>query len=130
MTYHLGSVDPDQGAELFADPRDQEPRSGSRRLLATMLGLLVMVLFAGGLWFAYVQGKRHAGGEGANNDVPLIRADPRAMKVKPERPGGMEIPDRDKLIYSPSRTVVEHLLPPAEKPMPRPAPPTQAKIVQ
>ena len=53
MTYHLGSVDPDQGAELFADPRDQEPRSGSRRLLATMLGLLVMVLFAGGLWLIY-----------------------------------------------------------------------------
>jgi cell division septation protein DedD len=35
----------------------------------------------------------------------------------------MEIPDRDKLIYSPTRPVVERLLPPPEKPMPRPAPP-------
>jgi len=54
--------------------------------------------------------------------VPLIRADERPTKVKPEQPGGMEIPDQDKLIYNPTRKVVEHLLAPAEKPMPRPAP--------
>jgi len=48
--------------------------------------------------------------------------------VKPEQPGGMEIPDRDKLIYNPSRKVVEHLLPPPEKPMPRPAPPPPAQV--
>jgi hypothetical protein len=123
MTYHLGSIEPDQRAELFADARGEEPRAGTRRVLMTAVALLVMGLFAGGLWFAYVQGTRHAGGEGGNSEVPLIRADPRATKVKPEHPGGMEIPDRDKLIYSPNRTVVEHLLPPPEKPMPRPAPP-------
>ncbi len=61
-----------------------------------------------------------------SGDVPLIRADERPTKVKPERPGGMEIPDRDKLIYNPSRRVTEHLLPPPEKPMPRPAPPPPA----
>jgi hypothetical protein len=79
-----------------------------------------MALFAGGLWFAYVQGTRHASTNAATGDVPLIKADERPTKVKPERPGGMEIPDRDNLIYSPGRPAVEHLLPPPEKPLPRP----------
>ena len=122
MSYHLGSVDPDQRAELFGDARDDKPPRRPRRVLATVLALIIMGLFSGGLWFAYVQGKRHAGSDAANGDVPLIRADERPTKVKPDQPGGMEIPDRDKLIYNPTRKVVEHLLAPAEKPMPRPAP--------
>jgi len=126
VTYHLGPVDPDRRAELFADARDEEPQPRSRRLLATVLALFVMGSFGGGLWFAYVHEKGHAGGDAAGGDVPLIRADQRPTKVKPERPGGMEIPDRDKLIYNPSRTVTEHLLPPPEKPMPRPVPPPPA----
>jgi len=123
MTYQLGSIDPDHRAELFADQRDGEPQPRPRRVLATALALLVMGLFGGGLWFAYVQGTRHAGGDAAGGSVPLIRADERPTKVKPERPGGMEIPDRDKLIYNPTRPVVEHLLPPPEKPLPRPVAP-------
>jgi cell division septation protein DedD len=59
-------------------------------------------------------------------DVPLIRADERPTKVKPEKPGGMEVPDRDKLIYTQKRAMVEHLLPPPEKPMARPATPSAA----
>jgi hypothetical protein len=121
MSYHLGSIDPDRRAELYADPRDEQPPPRPRRVLATALALLVMGLFGGGLWFAYVQGTRHASGNPAGADVPLLRADERPTKVKPERPGGMEIPDRDKLIYNPTRPVVEHLLPPPEKPLPRPA---------
>jgi cell division septation protein DedD len=122
MSYHLGPVDPDRRAEVFADARDEEPPRRPRRVLATVLALLIMGLFSGGLWLAYVQGKHHTGGDAASGDVPLIRADERPTKVKPEQPGGMEIPDRDKLIYNPTRKVVEHLLAPAEKPMPRPAP--------
>jgi cell division septation protein DedD len=124
MTYHLGSVDPDRRAELYGDTRDEESQPRPRRVLATALALLVMGLFGGGLWFAYVQGTRHAGGgDAAGGSVPLIRADERPTKVKPEKPGGMEIPDREKLIYNPTRPVVEHLLPPPEKPLPRPVPP-------
>ena len=123
MTYHLGPADPDGRTEAFADARDEEPPRRPRRVLATALALLVMGLFGGGLWFAYVQEKGQAGGDAQSGDVPLIRADDRPTKVKPERPGGMDIPDRDKLIYNPTRKVVEHLLPPPEKPMPRPTPP-------
>src|SRR6266436_8380773 len=123
MTYHLGPIDPDRRAELYGDTRDEEPQPRPRRVLATALALLVMGLFGGGLWFAYVQGTRHAGGDAPGGSVPLIRADERPTKVKPEKPGGMEIPDRDKLIYNPTRPAVERLLPPPEKPLPRPAPP-------
>ena len=125
MSYQLGSMDSDQPAELFAETRDREARPRFRALLATGAALLIMGLFAGGLWFAYMQGLRHASVGVA--DVPLIRADERPTKVKPEKPGGMEIPDRDKMIYTQKRAAVEHLLPAPEKPMPRPtAPPTSA----
>jgi SPOR domain len=130
MTYHLGPIDPNRRPELFADPRDGEAPHRPRRVLATALALLVMGLFGGGIWFAYLQGTRHAGGDVAGGNVPLIRADERPTKVKPERPGGMEIPDRDKLIYNPTRPVVERLLPPPEKPLPRPAPPPPSPSLQ
>jgi len=127
LSYHLGPIDPDQRAGPFVDPTDQESAPRSHRVLGAGLVVLVMALFAGGLWFAYVQGTRHAATNAATGDVPLIKADERPTKVKPERPGGMEIPDRDNLIYSPARPTVEHLLPPPEKPLPRPtAPPAQA----
>ena len=123
MSYHLGPIDPDRRFERSADVPDGEPERRPRRVLATVLALLVMGLFGGGLWFAYVQKTRSTVGDAAGSDAPLIRAVERPTKVKPERPGGMEIPDRDKLIYNPTRSVVEHLLPPPEKPMTRPAPP-------
>jgi len=125
LTYHLGPVDPGRRTEIFADTRDGKPQRHPRRVLATVLTLLVMGLFSGGLWLAYIEVTRHVGGNAASAGVPLIRADERPTKVKPEQPGGMQIPDRDKLIYNPTRTVVEHLLPPPEKPMTRPvSPPT------
>jgi SPOR domain len=130
VTYHLGPVDPDRRAELFADAREEEPQPRPRRLLSTTLAVLVMLMFGGGLWFAYVYGTRHTVSGATNGDVPLIHADERPTKIKPERPGGMEIPDRDKLIYNPARKVVEHLLPAPEKPMPRPAPPPPAPLPQ
>jgi hypothetical protein len=92
-------------------------------VLSGAAALLVMALFAGGLWFAYVEGLRHSSGVGNTGDIPLIRADTRPIKIKPANPGGMAIPDRNLLIYDESRPTVEHLLPPPEQPMARPAPP-------
>jgi hypothetical protein len=120
VSYQLGQFDSDRN-ELFTDPRDAEARPRFRGIIATGAALSLMAVFAGGLWFAYHQGLRHASVGTA--DVPLIRADDRPTRVKPEKPGGMEVPDRDKLIYTQKRAAVEHLLPPPEKPMPRPTPP-------
>jgi SPOR domain len=126
MSYQLGSADADRGADLYADSRDGEARPHFRGLIVSAVGLVVAGVFAGGIWFAYQQGLRHGGAMTGAADVPLIRADERPTKVKPEKPGGMEVPDRDKLIYTQKRAMVEHLLPPPEKPMARPATPSSA----
>ena len=46
-----------------------------------------------------MQGTRHAGGGAAQTAeaVPLLRADDRPTKVKPEQPGGMPMPDQNSL---------------------------------
>ena len=126
MSYHLGQIDPEERTGLYADPRDEEADPPPRRVLRIVGALLIMALFAGGLWFAYVEGARHMAGTGGSGDIPLIRADTRPMKVKPAEPGGMPIPDRDMLIYGQNRPMVEHLLPPPEQPMALPAPPPPA----
>jgi hypothetical protein len=126
MSYQLGSVDSDGRADLYADPREHEAGPRFRGLVASLVALVVMGVFAGGLWVAYQQGLRHGGGSTGAADVPLIRADERPTKVRPENPGGMEVLDRDKLIYTQKRATVEHLLPPPEKPMPRPTAPSAA----
>ena len=126
MSYHLGQIDPEERTGLYADPRDEEADPPPRRVLRIVGALLVMALFAGGLWFAYDEGARHMAGTDGSGDIPLIRADTRPMKVKPAEPGGMPIPDRDMLIYGQNRPIVEHLLPPPEQPMALPATPPPA----
>ena len=56
--------------------------------------------------------------------VPLLRADDRPTKVKPEQPGGMPMPDQNVSLYNEklAKSPVEKLLPPPEQPLPRPAP--------
>jgi len=120
MSYQAGSVDSDGRADIYADPREHQARPRLRGVVASLVTLVVIGLFAGGLWFAYRQGLKHGGLITGAADVPLIRADERPTKVRPEKPGGMEVPDSDKLIYTQKRAAVEHLLPPPEKPMPRP----------
>jgi hypothetical protein len=123
MAYNLGEIDPEDRTELYADPREEEHTPVPRRLLRIGIALVVMGVFAGGVWLAYTAGMRHGGGAAASADIPLIRADTTPIKVKPENPGGMPVPDRDMLIYGQQRPQVEHLLPPPEQPMARPAPP-------
>jgi hypothetical protein len=124
MAYNLEHIDPGERTELYADPRapeEEPPHSG--RLLRIAGALAVMAVFAGGLWFAYTQGLRHTGGSAGPGEVPLVRADASPIKVKPEKPGGMPIPDRDMLIYGQQQPQIEHLLPQPEQPMARPIPP-------
>jgi hypothetical protein len=112
--------------ELLGEQRDEAPARSRSRLVAVALTLGVMLLFAGGLWFAYVQGTRHAGGSGAQSAeaVPLLRADDRPTKIRPEQPGGMPMPDQNSSLYNEklAKSPVEKLLPPPEQPLPRPAP--------
>src|SRR5689334_7865698 len=116
--------DHDEGLELVGEDRADEFSRPDRRLGTMLLTVLVMALFAGGLWFAYVQGTRHPAVTASGDAVPLIRADEHPTKIKPDQPGGMAIPDQNVSLYSekPGGAPVEKLLPAAEQPMPRPAP--------
>jgi hypothetical protein len=138
--HQFGHVDPEERLDYAETPlpeeEEYEPRS---RLPMIMLAAGVAVLFVGGLWFAYHQGTKHAsvaastgssGGAAAEN-VPLIRADTDPVKVKPDKVGGMNIPDKDDPLYTMGRGGnAEHILPPPETPQPRPVapppPPPQA----
>lgn len=104
-------------------------RSGRRRLIILAVVVLVAGGFAGILWNAYDSGQQ-SGGEGV---VPLIQAENSPTKVRPAQPGGIDVPNQDKLIYerlTPGQTgaaPVERLLPPPESPVARPEPPAAAQ---
>ncbi|MHA1113188.1 MAG: SPOR domain-containing protein [Alphaproteobacteria bacterium] len=117
----------DEPQEIYHPER---VRPGQRRLIAAVLGVAALAGFAAIVWYAYSEGKRI----GAEGIAPLIVADSGPVKVRPEKPGGMAIPDRDKAVYSriapeEAKGKVERLLPPPEVPLPRrivPAPPPPA----
>jgi hypothetical protein len=117
---HPVGPDDDRAAGFGYDyDEDEKPRGRLRR---PAIAIVAIAVLAGLLWFAYGQGPKHAPGE-----VPLIRADDTATKSRPNQPGGMAIPDQDKLAYDQGhgQPQVEKLLPAPETPLPRPvaAPP-------
>jgi cell division septation protein DedD len=116
MYQDFGPQDP---KPQFLDP---EPPA-RRRLRGPLLIFVVMALSAGGLWVAYNSSQTRAPG-----DVPVIQADQGTTKTRPQQPGGMAIPDQDKLVYNQGKgpPQVEKLLPPPEVPLPRPAPSGEA----
>jgi outer membrane biosynthesis protein TonB len=125
-----GQPEDDYGLVGEARPEDyqQEHPRRDRRLPAILLTVAAMALFAGGLWFAYVQGTKHAPVAAAQRDgVPLLRADDRPTKMKPEQPGGMKVPDQNVSLYNdkPAGAQVEKLLPQPEQPMARPVSPPE-----
>jgi hypothetical protein len=154
MSYQqFGHVDRDERIELAADePIGESPRW--HIVPKPLINVLVMAAFAGGLYFAYVQGTHHpvttppaatAAQQAATqrqpatpavvaqnppppDNVPLIKADPQPIKVKPEQPGGLVVPDRNMTIYNerPGGPPVEKLLPPPEQPEARPVAPAPA----
>ena len=118
----------DDHLELVAEDREDAYYRPDRRLPMIALAVAAMAVFAGGLWFAYYQGTRHPAAVSPGDTVPLLRADERPAKVRPDQPGGMAIPDQNVSLYNdkPGAPPVEKLLPAAEQPLPRPvAPPKE-----
>ncbi len=100
-------------------------RNWGRGAVKGVAALAVFVMFSGLIVYSYNKGKEAGGG----GTPPIIKAGPAPYKVRPERPGGMQVPDRDKQVYSridgaPRAPVVERLLPPAETPIAPTAAPT------
>ncbi|EWY40383.1 hypothetical protein N825_36115, partial [Skermanella stibiiresistens SB22] len=144
------AADPDPAAEdarymprdLRVEPRghqrgsyrpnpDARPSRGRRRLLAPILAAVGLMLFFAIVWFTYNSGQDGT----TEGGMPLIKADGTPTKLRPDQPGGMNVPHQDKLIYdrlkaengNTETAAVERLLPPPESPLPRPEPPAAAQ---
>lgn len=96
-----------------------------RKRAVTSLAVLALALgaFGGIIYYAYTQGMR----AGTESVAPVLRADTSPTRMRPENPGGMDVPHQDKLVYdrlNPStasqQPEVERLLPPPEAPLERP----------
>lgn len=102
---------------------DEAPRR--RGLTSAIVVLLGLGVFAGIIWYAYSQGTR----AGSETVAPILRAETGPTKVRPEQPGGLQVPHQDKLVYdrlnpgAATEPGVERLLPPPELPLERPKAP-------
>lgn len=109
--------------EIVPDPSDALEFESIKRARPKRRGLwffLVFVLISGGTaagWHFYGDQLLNRAGD----QLPVIRAAEGPVKVRPKTRGGMDIPDRDKLVYGRmkggvSEPLVERLLPPPEIP--------------
>ena len=93
----------------------------SRRLMGALAAVAVVCGVGAMMLYAYNKGRQH----GAAGEPPIIRAQEGPIKVRPEEPGGMTVPDRDKEVFTRLETGerpanVERLLPPPDNPVERP----------
>ena len=113
----------DSGMKVSAsDPMNNEPdddvgdtaRGGGSTL--KVLGILVcVVILLAGLWMGFGDRVMTMFGA-AESDVPVIAVDPAPIKIRPESPGGMQVPNQGRLVYgvvdgSSALPRVERLLP-------------------
>jgi cell division septation protein DedD len=131
-------VDLSPAEEDWDEPQREKRGSGvGKALLLVLAGLLLVGAGMGAGWLFY----SNQSGLGAG--APLVRAPQDAIKVRPEDPGGMEVPDTDKGIYdvvsgAPGEPRTEKLLDAPERPQlpesgqplditaaPEPAPPAE-----
>jgi cell division septation protein DedD len=110
--------------------RDPDDERAERRAMMrggiklAVAALLMFGAFGAAVWYAYDRGFR----SGGSTSPPLIRADTSPTKVRPDEPGGLQVPHQDKLVYETLNAEgegepVEQLLPPPEEPIARPASP-------
>ena len=102
----------------------QESAGGgsSRRRFGFVPGLLIGVAVIGlgvAVWYAYQWGLER----GYSEEVPIIQASTGPYKVRPNAPGGLVVPDQDKLVLNQDGTdegapQVERLLSAPETPQP------------
>ncbi len=124
----------DEGLARIDISEDARPtgaaRDGGGGMLYLALGALLVAVLGAGAFYALSSGS-HSTTAQRDEDLPVVRADERPFKVLPQDPGGLEVPNRDKLVYNRMRGVaeapeVERLLPGPERPLPPPELPAAA----
>ncbi|KAF0117744.1 MAG: hypothetical protein FD149_1024 [Rhodospirillaceae bacterium] len=117
-------------ALLTDDPHEGEDRVRGRSV-GIAVGVVVGLAVAGGIgWYVY---SRLPGTAPAGTDIPILTAPAGAVKIRPTDSGGLDVPNRDKLIYQylgeTASRGEEHLLPPAESPAEPPLPESEPVTV-
>lgn len=122
MTWeHRGELRADPGIA----PGDRNIDPPKRRSIWPSIAVVAAAsAFGGVIWFAYHDG-RDANRPGM---PPLVKAETGPVKIKPDNPGGQEIPYQDSTVYdrlnqNGQKPVAERLLPPPEEPVTRAPPP-------
>ncbi len=118
---------------MVREPIVPRPTPGSSLRLRRWLipaAVILIALGLGGIWLD--GGDDPAPGLAPAGDLPVIRAERDPVKERPAEPGGMEVENRDKLVYQrlqneESPPPMERLLPPPEEPLAPPAPPPPAE---
>ena len=108
----------------MAVPAQDDPQPARRGLLRRVVPLLVVVGSAAAFGWMLLSWQAAPPPAAEPHELPLVKADPRPVKVKPEEPGGLRIDNQDKGIYArlagdaADGAVRERLLPPPETPPP------------
>ena len=108
-------VEPQFSVAKLREIYDRERRAMlKRRTLTAFVVAVALGGFFAIVWYSFTKDQD----AGADSLVPLIKAENAPIKVRPEKPGGMEVPNQDKLVYS--RMNPGELPPPVEKLLPLP----------
>lgn len=103
-------------------------RWGRTGAIAAALGMAI--IFAAAAWYALQRADMQPA---TMAEVPLVKADSEPAKEKPEDPGGLKIPNQDKLVFEritpkPETPMVEKLAPAPEEPIVETAAPAAPKL--
>ena len=95
--------------------------------LRRAMTLLIAVVSLGGFGAVVIWSYDADNGASGDRVVPLIKAEKSPIRRRPDKPGGMTIPDRDKEVFrrvdrDQEQPRVENLLPPPENVVNRPPP--------
>lgn len=83
------------GDFMYDATLEDEEGASTRSPLFIILTALVLTAFGAVVYVAYQQGRT----QGDRGAPPVITAEAGPIRVPPENPGGVEVPDQDKLIY-------------------------------
>ncbi len=110
-------------------PAAEDYATRRTRTRAVLVGFVAVLALVGVVWFAYQWGLE----TGYRIEVPTIKAEQEPVKSKPENPGGLVVPNQDKLVLNrasegETEPQVERLLsaPETPQPVPRAEPPPEA----
>lgn len=112
-------IDPDELGDDFDDLDVPPSRFSMMTGTLVAIGVATLLIFTGVIWYAFDVGVNQAE-EGA---LPVIKAEPGDIKVKPDDPGGTNFAHQDKTVYDKidgNEAGLEQLLPGSEEPKEKP----------